>query len=96
MTDPKGISKSANAVDVTVYTRRFCGFCTAAKSLLADRGIAFREIDATGDPDRRNEMITRSGRHTFPQVFIGARHVGGYTDLYTLQVSGELDDLLTA
>ncbi len=96
MTDSKGISKSAKAADVIVYTRRFCGFCTAAKSLLADRGVAFHEIDATGDPEKRNEMITRSGRYTFPQVFIGARHVGGYTDLYALQASGELDDLLTA
>lgn len=81
---------------MTVYTRRFCGFCTAAKVLLADRGVAFEEIDATGDPDKRSEMMTRSGRHTFPQIFIGAHHVGGYTDLYALQANGELDRLLTA
>lgn len=80
--------------DVTIYTRRFCGYCTAAKQLLSDRGVAFEEIDATGDPARRNEMIERSGRFTFPQIFIGTRHVGGFTDLYALQTSGELDTLL--
>jgi glutaredoxin 3 len=83
-------------VPVTIYTRRFCGYCTAAKKLLGDEGIVFQEIDATGDPDKRNEMIQRSGRFTFPQIFIGARHVGGYTDLYALHASGELDGLLAA
>jgi glutaredoxin 3 len=81
---------------VTIYTRRFCGYCTAAKGLLAQKGIDFEEIDATGDPEKRDEMITRSGRFTFPQIFIGERHVGGYTDLHALQASGELDGLLAA
>ena len=82
--------------DVTMYTRRFCGFCTAAKQLLSDKGVAFKEIDATVDPAMRSEMIERSGRFTFPQIFIGARHVGGYTDLHALEISGELDGLLAA
>ena len=81
---------------VTIYTRQFCGYCTAAKRLLADKGIKFEEIDATGDPAKRNEMITRSGRFTFPQIFIGDRHVGGCDDLYALHARGELDSLLAA
>jgi glutaredoxin 3 len=81
---------------VTIYTRQFCGYCSAAKRLLQDRGVAFEEIDATGDPDRRNEMISRSGRFTFPQIFIGEDHVGGCDDLFALQARGELDRLLTA
>lgn len=81
---------------VTIYTRQFCGYCTAAKRLLAEKGIDFVEIDATGDAGKRNEMITRSGRFTFPQIFIGERHVGGCDDLYALQSRGELDNLLAA
>jgi glutaredoxin 3 len=81
---------------VTIYTRQFCGYCTAAKRLLADKGIEFVEIDATGDPEKRNEMITRSGRFTFPQIFIGDRHIGGCDDLFALQSRGELDTLLAA
>jgi glutaredoxin 3 len=92
----EGLSAEMGMAPVTVYTRRFCGYCTAAKKLFSDKGIAFQEIDATGDPDKRNEMIERSGRFTFPQIFIGRHHVGGYTDLYALHVSGELDGLLAA
>jgi glutaredoxin 3 len=81
---------------VTIYTRAFCGYCVAAKRLLGQKGIDFEEIDATESPDRRQEMITRSGRFTFPQIFIGAHHVGGYEELYRLQTRGELDNLLAA
>jgi glutaredoxin 3 len=84
------------APKVTIYTRKFCGYCSAAKSLLAEKGIAFDEIDATGAPERRQEMIERSGRFTFPQIFIGSRHVGGCDELYALQAQGELDRLLAA
>jgi glutaredoxin 3 len=81
---------------VTIYTRAFCGYCTAAKRLLSEKGIDFEEIDATSSPDKRQEMITRSGRFTFPQIFVGAHHVGGCDDLYRLQARGELDSLLAA
>ncbi len=81
---------------VTIYTRRGCGYCTAATALLDDMGVAYDEIDATGSPEKRQEMIERSGRFTFPQIFVGARHVGGCDDLYALKARGELDALLAA
>jgi glutaredoxin 3 len=79
---------------VTIYTRQFCGYCTAAKRLLQEKGVMFEEIDATSAPEKRSEMIQRSGRFTFPQIFIGEAHVGGCDDLYALQARGELDRML--
>ncbi len=79
---------------VTIYTRQFCGYCTAAKRLLADKGISYEEKDATSAPELRREMIEKSGRFTFPQIFVGDRHVGGCDDLYALDRRGELDRLL--
>jgi glutaredoxin 3 len=81
---------------VIIYTRRFCGYSSAAKRLLSAKGIAFEEIDATFAPEKRAEMVERSGRATFPQIFIGDRHVGGYDDLSALDAKGELDLLLAA
>jgi len=81
-------------VDVVIYTRQGCGYCTAAKRLLEQKGVAFREIDATGNAALRQEMMTRSGRNTFPQVFVGATHVGGCDDLYALDGAGGLEPLL--
>jgi len=81
---------------VVVYTRQGCGYCTAAKSLLEKKGAAFDEFDATGRPELRAEMIQRSGRATFPQIFVGDTHVGGCDDLYALDGAGKLDPLLAA
>ena len=81
--------------DIVVYTRKWCGFCTAAKHLLTKKGVTFEEIDATGDQNRRQEMIRRAGgQSTFPQIFIGDTHIGGCDDLYALESAGKLDQLV--
>jgi glutaredoxin 3 len=62
---------------------------------LRKKGVAFNEIDVTGDWDRRREMVDRArGRMTVPQIFIGNVHVGGSDDLHVLERSGKLDSLL--
>ncbi|UHS63330.1 glutaredoxin 3 [Agrobacterium vaccinii] len=81
---------------VTIYTRDFCGFCARAKSLLESKGVAFTEYNATTNPDYRQEMMDKSGRNTFPQIFIGDKHVGGCDDLHALDRDGKLDALLAA
>jgi len=82
---------------VIVYSSPFCGYCGAAKRLLNKKGAAFTEVDVMFDPQRRLEMIERSGgRQTVPQIFIDGRHIGGYDDLSALDQRGELDPLLAA
>ncbi|MER9894415.1 glutaredoxin 3 [Mesorhizobium sp. M0119] len=82
-------------VDVTIYTRMMCGYCTAAKRLLDRKGVAYIEHDASFSPELRQEMISRAhGRSTFPQIFIGGTHVGGSDDLHELEAEGRLDRLL--
>jgi len=66
-----------------------------AEKLLASKGITEIEkvlIDA--DPAKREEMITRTGRRTVPQIYIGDFHVGGFDDLSALDKAGKLDPLL--
>lgn len=82
---------------VTIYTKPFCPYCIRALSLLEQKGVAFDEIEAAFDPAKRQEMIQRSGgRATFPQIFIGDRHIGGCDDMMALERAGELDPLLKA
>lgn len=81
--------------DVTIYTRQFCGFCTAAKRLLTEKGVSITEHDATFDPILRKEMVNKSqGGSTFPQIFIGKEHIGGCDDLFALEKSGALGVML--
>jgi glutaredoxin 3 len=80
---------------VEVYTRPGCGYCSAAKSLLARKNAAFTEFDVSTDPSLRGEMVQRAhGGATFPQIFIDGAHVGGCDDLYALDRAGKLDALL--
>ena len=80
---------------IEIYTRPGCGYCSAAKSLLTRKKAAFTEYDAAKNADYRQEMYERAGAgSTFPQIFIGATHVGGCDDLYALDRAGKLDQLL--
>ena len=80
---------------IEIYTTRWCPYCHAAKRLLARKGAEFTEIDVSGDPKGRSDMVARAnGRMTVPQIFIGATHVGGCDDLYELERAGKLDPLL--
>ena len=81
---------------VTIYTRPFCGFCATAQRLLNDKGVAFTEIECGFDPAKRQEMIQRSGRSTFPQIFVGDTHIGGCDDLIELDRAGRFDAMLAA
>ena len=81
---------------VTIYTRPFCGYCTRAIKLLNDKGADFTEIEAGMDPVLRKEMMDRSGGATFPQIFVGERHIGGCDDMMALERAGKLDALLNA
>jgi glutaredoxin 3 len=79
-----------------MYSRSWCPYCERARALLRSRGASFEEIDIEAQPERRAEMIERSGRSTVPQIFIGARHVGGCDDLQALDAAGGLEPLLRA
>jgi glutaredoxin 3 len=80
---------------VTIYTTRTCGYCRMAKALLAQKGVAYAEIDVTFDDALRREMTKKAGgRTSVPQIWIGDRHVGGCDDLYELNHAGQLDALL--
>ncbi len=81
---------------IVIYTRPFCGFCSAAVALLREKGLAFTEIEAGFDPDKRREMMQRSGRSTFPQIFVGDIHIGGCDELMALDAAGKFDPMLSA
>lgn len=81
---------------VTVYCTATCGYCQMALRLLDKRGAEVEKIRVDLDPGKRAEMVDISGRYTVPQIFIGDRHIGGYTELAELDMDDELKPLLNA
>jgi thioredoxin reductase (NADPH) len=79
---------------IEMYVKQTCPYCTMAKRLLASKGQEWTEIDVEQEPERRGEMIERTGQRTVPQILIGDHHVGGFEELAALEDAGELDALL--
>lgn len=80
---------------ILMYSTGTCPYCIRAEQLLNSKGITEIEkirVDLT--PERREEMMNRTGRRTVPQIYIDDRHVGGFDDLAALDRVGELDALL--
>jgi len=81
-------------VRVLMYATAACPFCQSAERLLVAKGVKIEKIRVDLEPERRAEMVKKSGRHTVPQIWIGERHVGGCDDLHALDRKGALDPLL--
>lgn len=79
---------------VTLYTKENCPFCVRAKALLSRKGVTFEEVHVEGRDDLRTWLVEATGQRTVPQVFVGERSLGGYTDVAALDEEGRLDPIL--
>jgi glutaredoxin 3 len=79
--------------EITVYTRRFCTYCTAAKSLLQSNGYEFTEVNLDQDPDLALRIVEKSGQRTVPQIFVDETSVGGFQELHAALNNGEFANL---
>lgn len=82
--------------EITMYSTAVCPYCINAERLLASKGVKdIHKIRVDLEPERRLEMMQRTGKRTVPQIYIGEVYVGGFEDLYALDRAGELDPLLS-
>ena len=76
-----------------MYTTRWCGYCVRAKALLDGKGLEYEEIFLDDDPAFRQRLFDLTGSWTVPQILIDDQPIGGYTELWRLDKTGELDKL---
>lgn len=81
---------------VVVYSAANCPYCDRAKQLLTAKKVAYTEIRVDLNPELREEMVTKSGRRTVPQIFINDQPIGGFDDMAALEKQGKLNDLLNS
>jgi len=80
---------------VLMYCTAVCPYCVRAEQLLHSKGVTeIEKIRVDLNPEERDAMMTRTGRRTVPQIYIGETHVGGFDDLAALDFAGNLDPLL--
>jgi glutaredoxin 3 len=87
-------SPTTQAPKVTVYSKDYCPYCDRAKDLLSRKGVAFEAIELQDHPGEFEKLKARTGMMTVPQIFIGEKLIGGYTDMAALDRDGQLDQML--
>ena len=83
-------------VRIQMYTTRWCGYCVRAKALLDAKGLEYEEINLDDEPNFRQKLMELTGGYTVPQILVDGDPIGGYTELWRLDRSGELDERLAA
>lgn len=81
--------------NIVIYTTEVCPYCQRAKQLLKTKGAEYTEIRVDQDATQKEQMISRSGRRSVPQIFINDLHIGGFDDLAALEQQGKLAILLS-
>lgn len=76
--------------EVKIYTTKICPYCVVAKKILESQGIAYQEIDLTGDQKSIEQLKAKTGMQTVPQIFINGELIGGCNELQKLNATGEL------
>jgi glutaredoxin-like protein len=71
---------AARPLDVAVFSREGCPYCTRTKALLQDAGIPFEELVLNRDFSE-STIRAVSGMSSVPQVFVNGDHIGGSEDL---------------
>lgn len=79
---------------VKIYTKDYCPYCKQAKALLDSLSIPYEEHDVTDTPEVIEELSKKSGFRTVPQIFVGDKCLGGYSDIAKLHQEGKLIELL--
>jgi glutaredoxin 3 len=79
-----------------MYTTEWCGYCVRAKALLDGKGLEYEELFLDEGSDFRQRLFDLTGGWTVPQILIDGKPIGGYTELWRLDRSGELDAQLAA
>ncbi|KAK6531320.1 hypothetical protein TWF281_008131 [Arthrobotrys megalospora] len=73
---------------VMVFSKSYCPYCRATKSLLTEMNATFDvyELDQQDDGSAIQKALEEiSNQRTVPNIFIGQKHIGGNSDLQALK-----------
>lgn len=68
-------------MNVILYTKDACSYCTNAKLLLTSKGISFTEMKLGEDFTRETLLEMFPEARTFPVIVIDGFNIGGYVQL---------------
>lgn len=79
---------------ITIYTRWFCPYCSAAKRTLEEMWLEYKELNLERGSSEAEQLLEISGMTTVPQIFsweiCKANLIGGYDDMLAKIKAGEI------
>lgn len=79
---------------ITIFSKDYCPYCTAAKDLLKSLWADFIEVDITLDDEKMLEISQISGMRTVPQIYVWEikkeNCLWWYSDIAKLHEEGKL------
>jgi glutaredoxin 3 len=66
--------------NVTIYSTPTCHFCHAAKEFFKENNIAFTDHDVSTNPEKRKEMVEKSGQMGVPVIFVDDEMIVGFDE----------------
>ena len=80
---------------IKIYCTNWCGPCIAAKKMLDNMDISYKEINIEKEGLGRDDLFRLTGGMTVPQIIINDNPIGGFNELLQLNQSGKLKELLS-
>lgn len=68
-------------MDIVIYSKDNCVYCTRAKNLLKSLGYEYRECIIGTHLTRERFFVEFPNARTVPQIVIDGKNIGGYEDL---------------
>ena len=68
-------------MNVIIYSRENCVYCTKAKMLLTNRGIGYKELKLHEDFTREQLLEIFPSVQTFPVIVVDGFNIGGFNEL---------------
>ena len=82
-------------MNIKIYGTTWCPSCVSAKKIFDELGLDYEEINIEDKGMSREDLAKLTGGHTVPQIVINDNCIGGFSDLMTLNQSGELKKILS-
>jgi glutaredoxin 3 len=90
----QGPQKIKQRVPVVMYSMSTCRYCVMAKGLLERKGVQVEVKDIANNAHHAEMAQRTNNARSVPQIFIGAKHIGGYSELVQLDQGQQLAALL--
>lgn len=91
------IQSEIDSNKIMVFSKSYCPYCAATKSLFSSLGVDFKVIELDQRPDGsdiQNKLAEMTGQRTVPNTFINGKHLGGNDKAQAANSSGELKKML--